>query len=66
MKAQAQIKAWFRTEGRKQTWMAEKVGVDGPVISRWLNGHRVPTKKYRKELAKITGLDVASEYDWTS
>lgn len=32
----------LREEGRKQSWLARRLGVDESVVSRWVHGHRVP------------------------
>lgn len=38
-----QCRLWLLTEGRKSTWLADRLGVDQTLVSHWLAGRRVPS-----------------------
>lgn len=44
-------------EGRKQTWLAERTGIDPGTLSRYVNGLHVP-KDRRKAIAEALGRTV--------
>lgn len=49
---------WLKAEGRKQTWLAEKLGVDRVLIYRWKRGEVMPSpnSEHLYELAELMNL----------
>ncbi len=64
MKAQAHIKEWLRSEGRKKSWLAEQVAVNPSTVSRWMKGKLVPTPQARIILSGLVGMDVSAKEAW--
>lgn len=64
MKSDELIRNWLRDTGRKQSWLADKVGCSDSRMSAWLNQGVTPKLAARKALASETGLDVANEEGW--
>ncbi|MDI9407778.1 MAG: hypothetical protein QM523_00860 [Candidatus Pacebacteria bacterium] len=63
-KAPHLIKQWLANDGRKASWLAEKVGASRPTMSGWLNQGVLPIAIYRAKLAEVTGLAVAERGAW--
>lgn len=45
---------WFRDQGIRKNWFAEKIGVDGTSIARWLSGKVRPSRAVRKRISELT------------
>lgn len=52
------LKEILKETGRKNRWVAKKMGVSECLVSLWINGHRRILSKYRKRLAEILGIPV--------
>ena len=52
------LKRVLLAEGRKQSWLAEKVGVDQPTLSRIVNGLHADAST-RQRIADALNRDVA-------
>lgn len=57
------LKEYLDTNGIRQNWFAEQVGVDNQTFCRWVNGGRIPTKPTQK-LIRILTKDQVKEEDW--
>lgn len=62
--AQKQIKDWCQREGRKMQWLAAQVPCSGWSMSRWVQGHAMPSEENRERLAQITKLKIVSRAAW--
>jgi hypothetical protein len=51
----------LETEGRKQSWLARKVGIDTGMLSRYVNGLHCPDDK-KALIAEALGRDVADVF----
>lgn len=50
---------WMKHGGRKQKWLAERLGVTEPVVSRWKSGESFPKNADHIELlAEIMNVPV--------
>lgn len=58
MKYRVELKAAIVDEGRRQNWLADKVGVDPAILSHWIAGNRSPNAEQRKALAKLLNRKV--------
>ena len=47
------LKEEIKKQGRKITWVAEKIGVQQPVLSMWLNGDRKMPEEYEKKIKEL-------------
>lgn len=63
-KASRAIKDYLAREGRKSSWLAEKVGVAPVSMSRYLNGRSAPIQAVRINLSRIIGVDVLQDEMW--
>lgn len=54
----ANLAYWLKAEGRKQSWLAEKLGVHRVVIYKWKNGDAMPpaASEIYDQLAELMGL----------
>lgn len=64
MKANEQIKAWLKAEGRSKGWLARQVAVTPTTLSRWLGCKAIPTPQARILLSQIIGQDVTATDLW--
>jgi transcriptional regulator with XRE-family HTH domain len=55
------LKRVLREDGRRQNWLAEKIGVDQATMSRYVNGLHVPDDK-RRAIAAALGRDLADVF----
>ena len=46
--------AWFKENGIRKNWFAERLGVDNASISRWLSGAVKPSRPTRKRIEELT------------
>ncbi len=51
----------LEAEGRKQSWLAEQIGIDTGTLSRYVNGLHVPQDR-REAIAEALGRDVANVF----
>ena len=51
----------LREEGRRQSWLSERVGVDQATMSRYVHGLHVPDDK-RAAIAQALGRDLADVF----
>jgi transcriptional regulator with XRE-family HTH domain len=51
------LKRILREEGRKQAWLAERIGVSATQMSYWVNGLHCPEEK-REAIAAALGRTV--------
>ena len=58
------LRNWITREGRKVSWLANRIPVDRATLSQWLSGRRLPREVYRARLAEITGLPIAGAELW--
>lgn len=42
-------------EGRKMTWLADRLGVSKQEVGRWVHGVHVPAEATRQEIARTLG-----------
>lgn len=59
---ESRLKYILKEQGRTQTWLTEKVGVNKSTISDVVNGKRIPTLLVALRIAKT--LDVKVEDIW--
>ena len=52
------IQAIRTTKGWSQDDLADKLGTKAPQVSRWENGHSLPSTEALKDLGKIFGVSV--------
>lgn len=50
---------WIESEGRRQDWVAHKIGVNYAVVSRWKTGKNFPRVDHFEKLAEIMGVHPA-------
>ena len=50
------LKKVIEARGIKQVWLAEQIGVDQSVISRYVSGQWNMPKEHIKELARVLGV----------
>jgi plasmid maintenance system antidote protein VapI len=55
---QKELKAFFKTTGKSQNWLAVQVGVHRSYVTLWLQGKRGVPRKYIGKLSKITEIPV--------
>ncbi len=48
----------LREEGRRQSWLAERVGVDQATMSRYVHGLHIPDDK-RRAIAEALGREIS-------
>lgn len=46
------------SEGRRITWLADRIGKSQPEVSRWVNGVHRPMRHHRESIAEALGRDV--------
>jgi len=51
-----QLADWLYDEGRKQTWLASRLGVSTAAVRSWLRAHKTPQPGHRARLEAITGI----------
>lgn len=52
------INVWIAKSGYKKKYVAEQLGVSQTVLSRWINGHSMPSLENAFKLAKILNCKV--------
>lgn len=55
----ANLNYWLESEGRRQSWLAKKIGVEYSAISRWKAGDTYPRIEHFEKLAEIIGVNPA-------
>jgi transcriptional regulator with XRE-family HTH domain len=58
--ARQAVKMWLARHERTQTWLARRVGVSEPTLSKILAGHVSASDDARKRLARVTGVDIST------
>ena len=56
------IDYWIEKSGYKKKWIAKQLGVSQTVLSRWINGHSMPSLINAFKLAKILNCKVDDLY----
>jgi DNA-binding transcriptional regulator YdaS (Cro superfamily) len=46
-------------EGRRQSWLAEQIGVGRSVVCQWCSGHKQVPKDRRPQIARVLGRNEA-------
>lgn len=54
----------LREEGRRQSWLADQVGVHESLVSRWVHGLQVP-EAMQGPIAEALGREVADVFPST-
>jgi predicted transcriptional regulator len=49
-----------------QTEFARLLGVSQPIVSRWIKGDRLPSRRHWKAIRQVTGLSIASVVNFTA
>lgn len=57
------INYWIEKRGYKKKWVAEQIGVSQNVLSRWINGHSMPSLESALRLAKLLRCKVDDLYE---
>ena len=52
------LKKWIKSQGVKQKWLAEKLGVSESMLSNFLAGRRKLSLETLGQLQKITGIEI--------
>jgi DNA-binding transcriptional regulator YdaS (Cro superfamily) len=55
---QALIRAHALAGSPSQTWIAERLGVRPPSVSRWLNGDQIPSAGRVLQMARLLGARI--------
>jgi DNA-binding transcriptional regulator YdaS (Cro superfamily) len=63
MTAHEKLKAWLREGGRKQTWLAEQVGVSPNTVVTWVKATKLPDADNRFAIERVTSGAVQAA-DW--
>ena len=50
------VRCWLRRHKRSQEWLANELGISGPLLSLILDRRRVPQLRTAYELERITGV----------
>lgn len=53
------LKQALDADGRRQTWLADRLGVDARQVWGWVHGLHVPGQATQNRIAEILGRDVA-------
>lgn len=53
------LKRILDEDGRRQTWLAERVGVEPRQVWGWVHGLHVPREITQRAIADVLGRDVA-------
>lgn len=56
------INEWIEKRGYKKKWVAEQLKVSQNVLSRWINGHSMPSLEKALHLADILDCKVDDLY----
>lgn len=59
------INYWINKRGYKKQWIAKQMGVSREVLSRWINGHTMPSLINAFKLADILDCKVDDLYYWS-
>lgn len=57
------VRSWLATHHRTHEWLGVQLGVGVNTVSRWLSGRRLPLRKYREQIAKLSE-NVISDRMW--
>jgi transcriptional regulator with XRE-family HTH domain len=57
------LKRILEDEGRKQAWLARRLGVTRGTVGAWANGIRVPAPEVRARVAELLGREVAEVWE---
>ncbi len=49
----------MQAEGRRQSWLAERIGKDQAEVSRYINRGMLPSEETRHAIAEALGREVA-------
>jgi len=47
------INEWVAEKGYQKKWIAKQMGISQNVLSRWINGHSIPSLENAFKLAEI-------------
>ncbi len=50
------VQEWLEKNGKTHEWLAEQLGVQRPVLWRWLAGKRTPRIEFCAAIERITGV----------
>lgn len=54
------VRAALVGQGRTQTWLAFKLGVDDGLLSKVLSGYRAPSPDLVEGIRRYTGVDITA------
>lgn len=57
------LKDWMEHHRHNSTWIAEQIGVDASLVSRWLRAENLPSLTHANRIHRLTGGKVTS-IDW--
>ena len=46
----------LRDQGRKQRWLAERIGTHESLVSEWVNGRRTISEHRARQIASVLGV----------
>lgn len=52
-----ELKRILIEQGRKQGWLARKLYITESTVNRWVNGHAIPQKEVRQQVAVLLGIE---------
>jgi transcriptional regulator with XRE-family HTH domain len=52
------LKELFRTNGIKQKWVAQKLGVSEVTVSNWVKEKSSPSKKHLQKLSELLNIPI--------
>ena len=52
------IAALMKEQGRKPTWLAEKIGVRREQVYKWIRGEAIPFDSNKKLIAETLGVTI--------
>lgn len=58
------INIWIAKRGLRKKWIAEQLNVSQTVLSRWINGHSMPSLENAFKLAGILDCKVDDLFEW--
>jgi len=57
------LKGMIQDSGLKNAWLANQIGVDQTIITKWINGQREPTVTQKNNLATLLNCKVADIFN---
>jgi len=52
------LKGAIQNSGLKNAWLANKIGVDQTMITKWINDQRIPSQLQKNELERLLNCNV--------